>query len=212
MELVACNHRVGRFAHLSDFADHGAHLVVFRHRGTQRSVGGVHAEDLGQPVQHVHAHLLDVCVDVIVRDLQRHVRVGDEEIRLLVDVQDLEMLHGAIHGRTRVHADHRVQKLIAALNGALDQRSCIVAGVVGHVIGRDVQRTGFRRSQPNRETAIHVEDDLRNMEAGIAERDAALSLRLTDKRIVRIFQEIFKVDQMLQIFQNDPFFLLNFML
>ena len=42
------------------------------------------------------------------------------------------------------------------------------------------------------------------MIAGVAEDDAAVLLRLPYQLVVGVFQKVFKVDQMLQIFQMFP--------
>ena len=48
------------------------------------------------------------------------------------------------------------------------------------------------------------EEDLRNVIAGVAEDDIAVRLGLPNQLVVGVFQKVFKVDQMLQIFQMFP--------
>ena len=53
-------------------------------------------------------------------------------------------------------------------------------------------------------TVLAVEEDLLNVIAGVAEDDAAVRLSLPNQLVVGVFQKVFKVDQMLQIFQMFP--------
>ena len=139
MELVARDHRVLRLTHLADLADDGADLVVLRHGLADGSVGDVHAVLLRQRLQHAALHLLHVGIQRVVRDLVGDVAVADKEVGLVVHLQDLEVLHGAVHHGAGVHTRQSVQKLVAALHAALHQGAGIFAGVVGHIIGSDVQ-------------------------------------------------------------------------
>ena len=127
--------------------------------------------------------------------------MGDEEVGLVVDLQDLEVLHGAVHHRAGVHADHGVQELVTALDAAFHERSGVLAGVVGHVVGGDVDGAGVGCAQTYREAVAEVEQDLRHVVAGIAESDAALLLSLSDQLIVGVLKQFFKENQMLKIFQ-----------
>ena len=204
VELVARDDRVVELAHLSNFADDLADLVVLGDGLAQRLVGRINAEGLGQTVEHVLAHLRGVGIDVVIGHLERHVGMRDKEFLLAVDLQDLEVLHGAVHGRAGVHADHRIQELVTTLDCTLDERTCVVTGIVGHVVRRDIQRTGLGCSESHRDAVVYVEEDLRNVIAGVAEDDAAVRLRLPHQLVVGVFQKVFKVDQMLQIFQMFP--------
>ena len=98
MELIARDDGVLGLAHLADLGDDLADLVVLGDGLAQGFVGGVNAEGLGQTIEHVLAHLLGVGVDVVIGHFERHVRVRDEEFLLVVDVQHLKVLHGAVHG------------------------------------------------------------------------------------------------------------------
>ncbi len=201
VELVAGDDRVLGLAHLADLLDDAAHLVMLGHSRADRFIGDVRAEGLVNAVEHVRLHLLDIAGHCVVGDLEGHVGVGHEEIGVLVDLEDLEVLHGAVHHRAGVDADQRVQILVAALNGALEQGAGVLAGVVGHVVGGDVDGTGVRGAEPGREAVVNVEQDLGDVEAGIAQADAAIGLRFFHKLIVGVLKQVLKVDQMLKIFQ-----------
>ena len=148
MELIAGDHRVVGLAHLADLGDDAADLVVLLHSLADGGVRSVNTEHLGHSVQHAQAHLPDVGVQRVVRDLVGHVRVGHKEVGLVVDMQDLEVLHGAVHHGAGVNADQRIQELVAALDRPLQQCPGKLAGVVGHVVGGDVDGPGVGCAQP----------------------------------------------------------------
>ena len=202
MELIAGDNGVIGPTHLADLADDGADLVMLCHRLADGGVGGIHAVLLRQRLQHTAAHLPDVGIQCVVRHFVRDVAVGDKEVGLVVHLQDLEMLHGAVHHGAGVHAGQRVQKLVAALHTALYQRTGILAGVVGHIIGGDVQRACPRCAQTHGKAVAEVEQRLGHMVAGIADGQPAIRLRLLHQLVVGVFQQILKVDQMLQISQG----------
>ena len=202
MDLVAGDDRVFLLAHLADLADDGTDLVVLLHRLADGRVGGVHAVFLRQRIQHPAAHLLDVGIQRVVGDLVGDVAVGDEEIGLVVDLQDLEVLHGAVHHGTGVHAGQRVKELVAALHAAFHQGAGIFTGVVGHIIGSDVQRTGAGGAESDGEAAGQIQQRLRHVVAGIADGQLSLCLCLLDQIVVGILQQALEVDQMLQVSQE----------
>ena len=201
VELIAGDDGVLCLAHLCHLGDDGADLVVLCDCLTDSGVGGVHTVDLGQLVEHMDTHLLDVGVESVVGDFVGDVAVGHEEVGLLVDLQDLKVLHCTVHHGAGVNAYHRVEELVAALDAALDERACELAGVVGHVVGCDVDGAGVRRAQTHREAVAYVEQRLGNMVAGIAEGEVAFRLCLLHQLVVGVLKQTFKVDQMLKIFQ-----------
>ncbi len=201
VELVAGDDRVRALAHLADLLNDAADLVVLGHRAADGRVRGVRPEDLRQPVQHAHPHLPGVTGQGVVGDLEGHVAVGHKEFRIVVDLQDLKMLHRTVHHRAGIDPDQRVQEAVPALDGALEQGAGELAGVVGHVVGGDVNGAGVRGAEPGRKAAVNVEKNLGNVEAGISEADAPLLLPLLDQLVVGILKQSLEVDQMLQIFQ-----------
>ena len=164
-------------------------------------VRGVDAELLGQLIQDVDAHLLDIGIQRIVGDLEGDVAVGHEEVGLLIDPEDLEVLHGAVHHGAGVHADHGVQELIAAFDASLHQSTGVLTGVVGHVVGGDVDGAGVGGAQSHGEAVADVEQGFGDMVAGVAEGEVAFGLSLFDQLIVRVLKQVFKEDKMLKIFQ-----------
>ena len=111
------------------------------------------------------------------------------------------MFHAAVHHRAGVHTDQRVKILIAALDGALEQGAGKLAGVVGHVVGRDVDGAGLRGAKPCGEAVVNVQQNLGHVETGITQADAAVVLGLPDQLVVGFVQKLLKIDQMLQVFQ-----------
>ena len=206
VELIAGDNGVIGLTHLADLADDGADLIMLGHRLADGGVGGIHAVLLRQRLQHAAAHLPDVGIQRVVRHFVGDVAVGDKEVGLVVHLQDLKMLHGAVHHGAGIHAGQRVQKLVAALHTALHQRTGILAGVVGHIIGGDVQRACPRCAQTHGKAVAEVEQRLGHMIAGIADGQPAICLCLLHQLVVGVFQQILKVDQMLQISQGSHLF------
>ena len=211
MELIAGDDRVVGLAHLADLGDDGADLIMYLHRFADGGVGGIHAVGLGQPVQYPQAHLLHIGVQGIVGDLVGNVAVGDEEIGLFVDFENLKVLHGSVHHGAGVNTDHGVQELIAALNASLNQSPGVLAGVVGHVVGGDIDGAGVGGAQTNREAVVYIEQDLRNVVAGITQGQLAVGLGLLHQFVVGILKQTLKVDQMLKIFQMLHLFFKEFL-
>ena len=201
MELVTGDDGVVSLAHLAHLGDDGADLVVLGDSGADSRIGGVDAEDLGDLVEHVDTHLIDIGIEGVVGDLVGDVAVGNEEAGLLVYLEDLKVLHCTVHHGAGIDADHRIEELIAALYAALDQCSGVFAGIVGHVIGRDVDGAGVRCAESYREAVTDIEQCLGDMVAGIAEADIAFGLSLLYQLIVSVLKQFFKVDKMLKIFQ-----------
>ena len=96
----------------------------------------------------------------------------------------------------------RVEEVVAALQGALHEASCIVADTGGHVVGRDVGGCAAGRSQSDGEAAGQVEKHFRHEITGIADRAKAVLLGLLHQLVIGFLKQILKVDQMLEIFHK----------
>ena len=174
-------------------------------------VGGINAEGLVQAVENVYTHLGDVCVDGVVNYLEGDVAMGDKELFLVVHVEDLKVFHCTVHHGASVNADHGVEELVTALYAAFNKRSCVLASVVGHVVGGDIQGAGVGCAQTHGETVAQVEKDLGNMIASIAHADFAVCLCLLYQFVVGILKKAFEVDQMFKIFQMLHLFFKEFL-
>ena len=148
MELITRNNRILSLAELANFGDDFADFVMLFHRFAQCFIRSVYAEDFTETVKHANAHLPAVAFDGVIGDFEGHVTVGHKEIRVVVDLENFKVLHGAVHHRTSINANQRVQELIAALNGTLQQSAGKLTGVVGHVVGRDVNGTCVGCAEP----------------------------------------------------------------
>ena len=207
MILVAGDGRIFHLAHLTDLGKDTADLVVFLHGLAQRLVRRVRAELFRHHIEHTAAHLLNIGLQRVVGDFEGNVRVGHKEIRLIVYLQDFKVLHGAVHHGAGVHADHGVQELVAAFDGAFGERSGELACVVRHVVRRNVDGAGVRSAEANGEAVANVEDRFRDMVAGVPHGQIPFRGRLSHKLVVGIIQKLLKVDQMLEILQmSHPFF------
>ena len=201
VELVARDGRVVLLAQLADLGDDAADLVVLLHRLADGRVRGVDPVALFHHVKQPDAHLLDILADGVILHLKGHVGVRDKKVGLFVELEYLKVLVEAVHHRAGVHTGETVEEVVAALHAALEQGAGELAGVVRHVVGRHVDRTGPRRAQAHGETVVQIEQYLGNVEAGIADGELALRLCLLYQFVVRFVEELFKVDQMLEILQ-----------
>ena len=104
-------------------------------------VGRIHAVGLGQHVQEAVADLLDVVLEGVVLDFVRDVAVGNQHLLVghVGGSDQLDVLHAAVHLRAGVHTSDGVEEVIAALDRTLHECSAVLAGVVGHVVGCDVE-------------------------------------------------------------------------
>ena len=128
--LVAGDGRILLLAHLTDLGKDAAYLVVLLDSFAQRLVRRIRAELFRHDIEHAAAHLLYIGLERVIGDLEGNVRVGHEEVGLVVYLQDFKVLHGTVHHGAGVYTDHGVQELVAALDGAFGERSgeltCVV--------------------------------------------------------------------------------------
>ena len=141
VEFITGDGRVLQLAHIADLGDDLADLVVLLDGLAQRLVGRIHAVGLGQHVQEAVADLLDVVLEGVVLDFVRDVAVGNEHLLVghVGGSDQLDVLHAAVHLRAGVHTSDGVEEVIAALDRTLHECSAVLAGVVGHVVGCDVE-------------------------------------------------------------------------
>ena len=208
--LVAGDGRIFHLAHLADLGKDAADFVVLLHGLAQRLVRRVRAELFLHNIEHTIAHLLHIGLERVVGNLEGNVRVGHEEVGLVVYLQDFKVLHSAVHHGAGVHADHGVQKLVAALDGALGERSGELAGVVRHVVRCNVDGAGVRSAETDGEAVANVEDRFGDMVAGVPHGQIPFRGCLSHKLVVGIIQKLLKVDQMLEILQMSHPFLISF--
>ena len=112
------------------------------------------------------------------------------------------MLFHTLHGRAALGAEERIEVVVAALNGTLEDGADIRADTAGHVVGR----LAARRAQAAREAARQVEQNLGDVIAVVPEGDFPVIDRLRDELILRVLQEIFEENQMFQVFHIVPSF------
>ena len=128
--LVARDARVFLLAELTDLSQDAADLVVLGDRLAQRIVRHVHAVDLLQRREHLTPELINVVAHGVFRDLEGHIEKGHEKLLVVHEPQQLEVLKRAVHLRTRLRPHQTGQKVVAALDAALQQRLAVVADEV----------------------------------------------------------------------------------
>ena len=164
-------------------------------RGADGGVRGVDAVVFAHGLEDLARDLLADVLDAVGIIGIRDVEVGVEEFVLVrtLRVHDLHVLDGAVVGLAHVDARQGVQEAIAALERALEDGAGKLAAVVGHVVGGQLHGRGVRRAQTHREAAAQIQQHLRRVKAGIADRQIPLHFGLADELIVRIVQQALKI-------------------
>ena len=186
-------------AELAYRADKLADAVVLGDGLADGGVGGVNAVDVVQRGEDVVFALELVEVKPVRVRLHGDFHVFEEELLLVLaqSLEKLHILHGAVHHRAAVRRDEAVGKIVAALYRALKQRAAVLAQKARHVIRRHLHRARARRAQSRRERARQVQKRLGGVLADIRHAHLSLALRLKDELILRLLQEVFKIEQML---------------
>ena len=212
--LIAGDGRDIQLAQLAYLGEDAADLIVLAHGGADGVVRGVDAVVFVQGLQNLSGDLLADVLDAVLVVGIGNVQIAVEELVLVfaLRVQDLHVLDGAVIRLADVNAYHGVEKSVAALKCALQQRPGELTAVVGHVIGGQLHRVGMWGTEPDRETVPQVQQHLRRMETGVTDGQVPLCLRFPHKLVVCVFQKILKVDQMLQFFHCRPSFYVLFFL
>ena len=176
--------------------------------GADGGVRGVDAVVFAHGLEDLARDLLADVLDAILIVGIRDVEVAVEEFVLVrtLRVHDLHVLDGAVVGLAHVDARHGVQEAVVALERALEDGAGKLAAVVGHVIGGQLHRRGVRRAQTHREAAAQIQQHLRRVKAGVADRQIPFRFGLTDELVVCIVQQALKIHQMLQFLHCGPSF------
>ena len=199
MVLFRRDDRIVRFAHVGHLFEELRHLVVLGDRFADGFVRVVDAELFGQRGDEVLLDLFHVELRSVWCDFQRGVDDAVGELRVLDEVQFVDVLHDTDHLLAGVGRRIEVEEIVSAFERALEQRAGIAADEAGHVVLADVERPGVRGAQPYRESISAVQKDFRNIVAGVADRDFAVVFRLHDQFVVRLLEEVFKKLQVFEV-------------
>ena len=197
MELIAGDGRVFLFPQLADPADDPADLVMPLYRRSQLLLAEIHAVDAAQGLDDLLFDLPPEVTRVPVGLFQGHVNAADEKPLLGDELAIFEILLGAVHGGAALLAQQRVNKIVAALKGPLQNTLGIGAGAVGHIICSKVGTGAARSPEPDAEAAFHIQQNFRDIGAVVGKSQLALGAGLLNKGVVRILQKILKKDQVL---------------
>ena len=125
--------------------------MVARHGG----IGGVHAVALGKLVNDLELQLALVVVIAGLIALERGIDLRDEEAIVLHGIDEEEVLFHTLHGRAALGAEERIEVVVAALNGALEDGRTDSTGRHGWSCSRSqcrstrsAARAGGSRSSP----------------------------------------------------------------
>ena len=106
----------------------------------------------------------------------------------------------AVHHGAAVWRYDAVGEFEAALDGPFEQRAGVFAQEAGEVIGGHLHGAGARRAQADGEGPGEVEQRLRHVLADVGHAALSLALGLGNELVVRVLQQIFKIDKVLQVF------------
>jgi hypothetical protein len=191
VELRAGDRGLIELAEFADLRDDVADLVVRLDRGAQSFVGRVDAEMFVQLVENVLLQRGGKVFDAVLVLFERNIREGDEEFFVLNEVRQLgKMLLKPASAGAGLRAELRVNEVVAALERTLEKTAGIVADAAGHIIGGHIRGGAARGAEANTETAGQIQKDLRHEIAGVAESILSLFLRLPDKSVIGLLQQI----------------------
>ena len=197
MELVARYRGIVELAIFADLGDDTADLVVLGDGLADSCVRYIGAVSFVQRFEHFFLKLVFVVLYAVGSDLERHVDERDEEFVVLHEIKKLKMLERSVHLGAGLAAGQRRQEVVAALDAALDKCLRVAAQVICHVVGRYLQRARARRSHSDGKAVVEVEQNLRHVIAGVANRLFPLRHRLHDELIPGLVEQVLKVDKVL---------------
>lgn len=150
-----------------------------------------------QGLKHFRFDLADVQFKRVFACFERHIDKVDEEFIVGDKVQQFEMFHTAVHFAASFRGKYRRKEVVSALDAAFEQRLAVSAKEVAEIIRRDIHRARTRCAKSHRKTIAEIQQHFGRMEASITDRFLALFHRLLHKLVVRLLQQVFKVDEML---------------
>ena len=185
---------------------------MFPHCRSDGGIRGVHAIVFSQGLQNLSGDLLTDVLNAVLIVGVGNIQIAVEELLLVLSLHmhDFHILNGPVVGFADIYTGHGMEKAVIALQRPLQKCPGELTTVVGHVIGGQFHRVGVWGAEPDRETVSQVQQHLRRMETGVTDGQVSLCLCPAHKLVVRIFQKILKVDQMLQFFHCCPSFSLLF--
>ena len=178
MKFIASDGRIFPFSQCADLTDDPADLVMPLHGRFQLLLAEIHAVDAAQGLDDLLFDLTAEIARVPVRLFQGHIDAADEKLLPGDELAVFEILLGAVHGGAALLAQQRVNKIIAALKGPLQNALGIGAGAVGHIIGSKVGTGAAGRPEPDAEAAFHIQQNFRDIGAVVGKSQLALGAGL----------------------------------
>ena len=203
MEFIAGDTRLVTLTELTDITDHFHHLIVFFHCLTDRFIGNIHSVVFMQRFQDMVRALNDrqIIVSRFVLKCDLHILMEELVIALSHGLQQFHILNTTVDHGASVRSNHTVSEIISAFNSTFQQGTAGLAKQVRHVVRSDIHGTGLRCRKPNREAFSKIQQRLRNIFARVGYCDPAFFLCLCNQLIVCLLKQIFKINQMFEIFQ-----------
>ena len=206
MVFIAGDDRVFRLTEVADLRDDPTETVVLFNGGTNRIVGGVHAEAVAQGVQYLCFQLGFVVIQAGPVAFHGWVDDGGDEAVVLHRLQQGKMLLHALHGGAALRTEQSVQIVEAALDGPFQDTADIGTVAVCHVVGRDLCGAAVGGPKAAGKAARQVQQHFGYIVAVISQSQLALRRGALDQLVVGLLQKVLKPDQVLQVFHGQNSF------
>ena len=175
--FIAGDDRVFRLTEVADLRDDPTETVVLFNGGTNRIVGGIHAEAVAQGVQYLCFQLCLVVIQAGPVAFHGWVDDGGDEAVVLHRLQQGEMLLHALHGGAALRTEQSV-------DGPLQDAADIGTVAVGHVVGRDLCGAAVGGPKAAGKAAWQIQQHFGYIVAVISQSQLALRRGALDQLVV----------------------------
>ena len=211
MEFIARDDGVFRLAHGVDLRHDAADLVELLDGAAQVGLGKVHAVDLFERLEDLLLDLAAVVARVPLGLAQRHIEIRAEEFLVRDQLAVFKILLHAVHRRAALLPDERGDKVVAALERALEDALGVRTRAVGHIIGGHVGVGAVRRAQTHAKALVRIQQNLRYVRTVPCQRQPPVPTGGLNQVVVCLLQQVLEIDQMLQVSHSRiPSFIARF--
>ena len=211
VEFIARDDGVFRLTHGVDLRHDAADLVELLNSLAQVGLRKVHAVDLFERLKDLLLDLAAVVARMPLGLAQRHVEICAEEFLVRDQLAVFKILLHAVHRRAALLPDERGDKVVAALERALEDALGVWTRAVGHVIGGHVGVGAVRRAQTHAKALVRIQQNLRYVRTVPCQRQPPVPTGGLNQVVVCLLQQVLEIDQMLQVSHSRiPSFIARF--
>lgn len=211
MEFIARDDGVFRLTHGVDLRHDAADLVELLDSLAQVCLRKVHAVDLFERLEDLLLDLAAVVARVPLGLAQRHIEIRAEEFLVRDQLAVFKILLHAVHRRAAFLPDERGNKVVAALERALEDALGVRTRAVGHIIGGHVGVGAVRRAQTHAKALVRIQQNLRYVRTVPCQRQPPVLAGGLNQVVVCLLQQVLEIDQMLQVSHSRiPSFIARF--